>query len=592
MSDFQESKDLFQAWSHFMGTWLRKAPAQGDDAPLQWALFNDLGKMYQQAGERLLQEDPSKLLNQQLDFWKQQMAIFQNTLMRMGGAHAEPVVVAEKGDRRFESPEWDSHPWFDYLRQSYLLLHRTLSAAVEDIPGLDDKTQQRIRFFTRQWLSAMSPGNFPVTNPEVLKLTLETGGTNLVHGLQQLAEDLENSADSLNIRMTDRSAFRLGENIATTPGSVVYRHELFELIQYAPSTESVYQRPLLVVPPWINKYYVLDLRHDNSFVRYARDQGHTVFIVSWVNPGRQSRDWGIDFFMKNALLQALSEIKRITGEPEANVVGYCAGGILLALTLGAFAGVGEALPIHSATHLATLFDYHDAGDVGVFIDEVLVHALEQELDRQGVLDGRMLAVTFSMLRENDLYWNYFIQNYLKGERPIPFDMLYWNTDSTNVPAAVHKFFLRQLYINNRLKEPSSLTILDRPVDVSKVTTPAFIVATRQDHIAKWPGCYAATQLYKGPVEFVLGESGHVAGILNPPGGRYGHFRHSSFPVSAQEWFSQAEFSKESWWSAWSRWLEPHGGSKVPARTIQSALEPAPGRYVRVNAIEALLGQKT
>ncbi len=588
MTESVQVSDMYKVWAELMGTLVKKWPVVPAESTVQNALFKELSTAYQQATEQMVKENPVVMIDRQMEFWKQQMSIFQGTMLKMAGGDAPPVVHPEKGDRRFDAPEWSAFPLFDYLRQSYLLLNQTVNEAIQDIPGMDLKTQQRLRFFTRQWLSAVSPGNFPLTNPEVLKLTAESGGENLVRGMRQLVEDMENSADSLNIRMTDRSAFRLGENIAATPGRVVFRNALMELIQYSPSTDTVHKQPLLIVPPWINKFYVLDLRPDNSFVRFARDMGHTVFMISWVNPGRDSRHWGIETYMQEGLLQALQEVQRITGESQTNVVGYCAGGILLAITLGWLAARNETAGIHTATHLATLFDFTDAGDIGVFIDDLIVRELEHELDRQGVLDGRMLAVTFSILRENDLYWNYYIQNYLKGERPIPFDMLYWNTDSTNVPAAVHKFFLRQLYIENRLRQPAGLHLLGRDIDLSQVHTPAFMVATRQDHIARWNGCYAGTQQYGGEVEFVLGESGHVAGILNPPGGRYGHFRHYELPGTAEQWFSEAQYFQESWWMAWNRWIQPFAGEQVPARIPVAGADAAPGQYVRVTASQALL----
>lgn len=583
--------DFSQAWSDLIGGWTQHAtPAGGDDPQFQWTLLLKVMESYRQLADATVLEHPGQMIDQQIDFWRQHMAICQSTMMRMAGQETRAVIKPEKGDRRFEAPEWKESPWFDYLHQTYLLVNKSVKQAVDDVPGLDEKTHQRVRFFTRQLLSAMSPGNFLLSNPEVLRLTMESGGSNLLRGMQQFSEDMKNSADCLNVRMTDRSTFRLGENLATTPGKVVYRNAMFELIQYLPNTASVYKRPLLIVPPWINKFYVLDLRADNSFARFARDQGHTVFMISWANPGRASRMTGIDEYVTHAMLAALDAIRDLTGEPDANVMGYCAGGILLAITLAWLAARGESSRIASATHLTSLFDFSDAGDIGVYLDDFIVKALEQELDRQGVLDGRMLAVTFSMLRENDLYWNYFIQNYLKGERPIPFDMLFWNTDSTNVPASIHKFFLRQLYLDNLLREPGGVSVTGTPIDLQQVTTPAFILATQQDHIAKWQGCYAGTQLYRGPVEFILGESGHVAGVLNPPQGRYGHYRHTSLPSSAQTWFAEATLYPESWWLAWQRWIDPWVGDQVPARSPQKDLGDAPGSYVLVSATQALMGE--
>ncbi len=574
-------------WAEMMST-LAGGVLGMQDHPVRWPLLFETLDGYRQLFEKNYSQQPGTLLDQQMAFWQQHQALWQNLMLRMAGKDVPELVQASKGDRRFEASDWHENPWFSYLQQTYLLISRSVMQAVDAASGLDDKALQRLRFMTRQWLSAMAPSNFLWSNPEMLRLTAESGGQNLLRGLQQLVEDLQNSAESLNITMTDRSAFRVGENLATTPGKVVFRNELIELIQYAPRTSEVYARPLLIVPPWINKFYVLDLSEKQSLARWICEQGHTVFMISWVNPGRALHDKGIEDYMQQGLLAALDAIRAQTGVADANVLGYCAGGILLSITLAWLAARGEAGRIASATQLATLADFSDSGDIGVFIDETLLGALEGELDRQGVLDGRMLAVTFSILRENDLYWNYYIQNYLKGERPVPFDMLYWNTDSTNVPARVHKFFLRRLYTEDRLRQPGALQIAGQSIDLRQVKTPAFIYASLQDHIAKWPGCYASTQLYSGPVEFVLGESGHVAGVLNAPGGRYGHYRHHQLPSSSADWFAAAQYhAGASWWLPWAEWLAGHAGDKVAARAPLQDLGDAPGSYVRVSAAEAL-----
>ncbi len=574
-------------WAEMMST-LAGGVLGMQDHPVRWPLLFETLDGYRQLFEKNYSQQPGTLLDQQMAFWQQHQALWQNLMLRMAGKDVPELVQASKGDRRFEASDWHENPWFSYLQQTYLLISRSVMQAVDAASGLDDKALQRLRFMTRQWLSAMAPSNFLWSNPEMLRLTAESGGQNLLRGLQQLVEDLQNSAESLNITMTDRSAFRVGENLATTPGKVVFRNELIELIQYAPRTSEVYARPLLIVPPWINKFYVLDLSEKQSLARWICEQGHTVFMISWVNPGRALHDKGVEDYMQQGLLAALDAIRAQTGVADANVLGYCAGGILLSITLAWLAARGEAGRIASATQLATLADFSDSGDIGVFIDETLLGALEGELDRQGVLDGRMLAVTFSILRENDLYWNYYIQNYLKGERPVPFDMLYWNTDSTNVPARVHKFFLRRLYTEDRLRQPGALQIAGQSIDLRQVKTPAFIYASLQDHIAKWPGCYASTQLYSGPVEFVLGESGHVAGVLNAPGGRYGHYRHHQLPSSSADWFAAAQYhAGASWWLPWAEWLAGHAGDKVAARAPLQDLGDAPGSYVRVSAAEAL-----
>ncbi len=536
-------------------------------------------------------EHPGHLIDSQMQLWRGQMQLWQNTLLRLAGQPVAPVAQPDKGDQRFTDREWTDNPLFDFLKQSYLLTARGMIDSVNAVEGIDDKTRQRLLFFTRQWINAVAPSNFLMTNPEVLRLTLESGGQNLVRGLEQLAEDMEKSADTLNIRMTDTSAFRLGENIATTPGKVVFRNRMIELIQYTPTTETVHRRPLVLVPPWINKFYIADLREKNSFVRWAVEQGHTLFVISWVNPGRNYRDVRIDDYLLEGVIAALDQVQAITGERSANLIGYCVGGMLLALTVAWLQARGESDRIASATFWATIFDFSDPGDIGVFIDEQIVGAIEKELDRNGVFDGRMMAVAFSLLRENDLYWNYYVQNYLKGERPIPFDLLYWNSDCTNLPGATHKFLLREFYLGNKLRQPGALTVAGEKIDLSTVKTPSFVLATLQDHIAKWRTCYPSTQVLGGPVKFVLGESGHIAGVMNPPGGKYGYYVHDGYPANPDEWYAAAQKQNRSWWLEWQSWIAPFVGDEVPARMPGAngwpMLGDAPGSYVKVKAEEVL-----
>jgi polyhydroxyalkanoate synthase len=536
-------------------------------------------------------EHPGHLIERQMQLWRGQMQLWQNTLLRLAGQPVAPVAQPDKGDQRFTDREWSENPLFDFLKQSYLLTARGMIDSVNAVEGIDDKTRQRLLFFTRQWINAVAPSNFLMTNPEVLRLTLESGGQNLVRGLEQLAEDMEKSADTLNIRMTDTSAFRLGENIATTPGKVVFRNRMIELIQYTPTTETVNRRPLVLVPPWINKFYIADLREKNSFVRWAVAQGHTLFVISWVNPGRNYRDVRIDDYLLEGVIAALDQVQAITGERSANLIGYCVGGMLLALAVAWLQARGESERVASATFWATIFDFSDPGDIGVFIDEQIVGAIEKELDRNGVFDGRMMAVAFSLLRENDLYWNYYVQNYLKGERPIPFDLLYWNSDCTNLPAATHKFLLREFYLGNKLIQPGGVTVAGEKIDLSTVKTPSFVLATLQDHIAKWRSCYPATQVLGGPVKFVLGESGHIAGVMNPPGGKYGYYVQDGYAANPDEWYASARKQEQSWWLEWKAWVEPFAGDEVPARQPGAngwpLLGDAPGGYVKVKADDVL-----
>lgn len=540
-------------------------------------------------------KSPTVLLEQQMELWQQQSQLYQNTLMNASGNQTKPLITPEKGDKRFSDEEWSTNPVFDSLKQSYLLTVNSIMGTIDNTEGVDDKTRQRLSFFTRQWLNAVAPSNFLWSNPEVLRLTMESKGQNLVKGLAQLTEDMEKSSQMLSISMTDNDAFQIGENIATTPGKVVFRNRMFELIQYNPTTAKVNKRPLLIVPPWINKFYIMDLKEENSYIRWAVNEGHSVFVISWVNPTRDYKDVSMDTYMHEGLLAALDAIKDITGEPDANVIGYCIGGMLLALTLSWLTENKQADRIASASFWTTIFDFSDPGDLGVFIDERVVSALEQEEEAEGVLDGRVMGFAFSLLRENSLYWNYYVQNYLKGERPIPFDLLYWNSDCTNVTAALHSFVLRELYLDNKMIEKGKLVFDGVKIDLSTVTTPSYVVATVQDHIAKWKGSYQSTQVLGGDVTFVLGESGHIAGIINPPTGKYGFYTHDDYALDADEWYAKAEKQDRSWWLHWEEWIKQHSADKVTAREpgIDYTGKPwqvlcdAPGEYVHVRADEAL-----
>ncbi|HBH34653.1 class I poly(R)-hydroxyalkanoic acid synthase [Psychrobacter sanguinis] len=549
----------------------------------------------QQFTTAAITNSPATLMANQIQLYQQQMQLLQNSLMTAIGAEKEPLIQPEKGDKRFNDKAWSDRVFFDYIKQSYLLSSNSILDTVEATEGIDNKTRQRLSFFTRQWLNAIAPSNFLLTNPEVLRITKETKGKNLLRGLKQLAEDLEKSAHLLTIRMTDDNAFILGENIAATPGKVVYRNRMFELIQYTPTTELVNKRPFLIVPPWINKFYIVDLKQEKSYIRWALNEGHSVFIISWINPDQSYKQAGMETYMHEGLLTALTTIEKITGEPDANVIGYCIGGMLLALTLSWLAENNQSQRIASATFWTTMFDFSDPGDLGVFIDENIVKALEQEGEKKGVFDGRLMGIAFSLLRENSLYWNYYIQNYLKGERPTPFDLLYWNSDCTNVTAALHRFVLRELYLGNKLIQKGVLQFDNINIDLSKVTTPTYVVAALQDHIVKWKGSYQSTQVLGGDVTFVLAESGHVAGIINPPTGKYGFYTHHVNVSDPDQWFELAQKQDRSWWLHWGEWISNYSSDKVPARqpgmdnhgNEWSVLCDAPGEYVRIKAAEAL-----
>ena len=530
--------------------------------------------------------DPAKLVQAQMALWNDYLTLWQRTAERMMGKPAEPVIEAAPDDRRFRDREWSDNAVFDYIKQSYLLTARFIQGAVKETGGLDEHTGRKVDFYTRQFVDAMAPSNFVMTNPEVLRATIDSGGENLVKGLEHMLDDLERGKGRLAISMTDMAAFKIGENVATTPGKVIFQNELIQLIQYAPATATVKRRPLLIIPPWINKFYVLDLRPENSFIRWAVSQGHTVFVISWINPDQRLNAKSFDDYMKEGPLAALDAMAAATGEKEANIIGYCLGGTLLSATL-AYMTAKRDRRVKSATYFVTMVDFAEAGELSVFIDEEQIHALEERMEKKGYLEARDMHATFNMLRANDLIWSFVVNNYLLGKSPLPFDLLYWNADSTRMPAAMHSFYLRRMYQENLLSKPGGITLNGVKIDLRKVKTPAFILSTREDHIAPWRSTYAATQLYTGPVKFVLSASGHIAGVVNPPGSKYGHWQNDQNPPSPDDWLATAQAHEGSWWPVWEEWISQYAGGEVPARQPGDGqlkpLEDAPGSYVKVRA---------
>ncbi len=528
--------------------------------------------------------DPAKVMRAQMSLWNDYVEILKNAT----GGGEKPVITPDKGDKRFKDPEWSENEIFSFIKQSYLLTSRWMQSTIREIDGLDDKTAEKANFYTRQFVNAMSPGNFVMTNPQVLRTTVETRGENLVRGLKNLLEDLERGKGKLAIRTNDTSAFTVGENIALTRGKVIFRNDMMELIQYSPGTETVRKRPLLIVPPWINKFYILDMREENSLIKWAVDQGNTVFVISWVNPGRELADKSFEDYMLEGPMAALDAIENATGEKRVNAVGYCIGGTLLAATL-AYMAARKDNRIGSATFLTAMTDFHDPGELGVFIDEEQISKLEEKMNERGYLDDTEMADTFSMLRENDMIWSFVINNYLLGKEPLPFDLLYWNSDSTRMPAAMHSFYLRNMYMENKLVEPGGITLDGVPIDLSKIRIPTYILSTREDHIAPWKSTYAATRIYSGPVRFVLSASGHIAGVVNPPvKNKYCYWINDKKPQDPQDWLDGAKCHDGSWWNDWDKWLKKHvGGKNVPARIPGDgklkAMEDAPGTYVKVRS---------
>ncbi|MBK1661355.1 PHA/PHB synthase family protein [Paracraurococcus ruber] len=560
----------------------RQAESEASPDPL------NIGTAFFEMTTRLM-TNPARLVQAQVGFWQDYLTLWQNTARRMLGEAPAPVIAEDPRDRRFKDQAWRENEVFDFIRQSYLLSARFFQTVVTDVDGLDPKAAQKVDFYTRQFVDAMSPSNFLLTNPEVLRRTAETGGENLLKGLSHLLADLERGKGRLRIRMTDDSKFRVGENIAVTPGKVVYQNDLMQLIQYAPTTATVLQRPLLILPPWINKFYILDLRPRNSFIRWAVDQGHTVFVVSWVNPDARLAEKGFEDYMQEGIYDALTAIEQATGETQVNAIGYCLGGTLLATTLAHMA-LRRDSRIRSATYFVTMTDFEEAGELGVFIDEEQLHSLEERMQQRGFLEGREMATTFNMLRANDLIWSFVVNNYLLGQEPFPFDLLYWNDDSTRMPARMHSFYLRRMYQQNDLVKPGGIELLGQPIDLRKIKVPSYLVSTREDHIAPWQSTYRATQVYRGPVRFVLAASGHIAGVVNPPGsGKYSHWVNESLPPDPEAWFKGATELAGSWWPDWQRWVASLDKAQVPARVPGDGkltpIEDAPGSYVKVIATD-------
>ena len=570
----EQSRRIVQAFAE------RQADGPREFNPLEPAVIS---KAYQELWQQML-TNPARLVEAQVSLWQDYAKLWENTARRMAGEEVGPTVTPAAGDRRFTDDAWSENPLYDHIKQSYLLASKFMLSTVRETDGLDPHTAQKVDFYTRQFVDALAPTNFATTNPEVARRTVETGGENLVQGLSNMLEDLERGQGRLRIRMTDLEKFKLGENVAVTPGKVVYENDLMQLLQYSPTTETVRTRPLLVIPPWINKYYILDLRPKNSFIRWAVDQGHTVFVISWVNPDERLAEKSMDDYLLEGPVAALDAIGQATGEDRVNAIGYCLGGTLLAATL-AWLKARERDAIASATFFTTMVDFEEPGELGVFIDEEQLALVEESMQEKGYFDGAKMAEAFNLLRANDLVWSFVINNYLMGKDPFPFDLLYWNSDSTRMPRAMHSAYLRDMYQHNRLREPGGISLDGVPIDLTTIDLPIYILSTREDHIAPWRSTYAATRLYRGPVRFVLAMSGHIAGVVNPPdANKYGHFTGELAPTP-DAWLESATAHDGSWWPDWDAWVSGHGGgeteSREPGAGALPVIEDAPGRYVKV-----------
>ena len=529
--------------------------------------------------------DPQRAVELQTRLGKAYLDLWAAAAKRLSGQESSPVVAATPADKRFADPEWSSNQFYDFLKQGYLLTTQWANQLVSDASGLDAHTRQKAEFYVRQIGNALSPSNFILTNPELLRETVTSNADNLVRGMKMLAEDIEAGGGHLRIRQSDSSMFEVGRNLATTPGKVIFQNDLMQLIQYAPSTPNVLKRPVLIVPPWINKFYVLDLTPEKSFIKWCVDQGVTVFCISWVNPDSHLAQKTFEDYMRQGPVAALDAIQKVTGEDRVHTIGYCVGGTLLSVTLAAMAAWRDER-IMSATLFAAQVDFTFAGDLKVFVDEKQVEALEQRMTERGYLEGRKMATVFNLMRSNDLIWPYVINNYLKGKAPFPFDLLYWNSDATRMPAANHAFYVRSCYLENRLAQ-GKMTISNTPIDLKSVKVPIYNLATREDHIAPPKSVLLGSKFFGGPVRFVLAGSGHIAGVVNPPDRKKYQYWTGPRPRSADldKWLAKATEHPGSWWPDWLAWLKDQDATEVPAREpgggVLTPIEDAPGSYVRL-----------
>ncbi len=580
MNAYQKSQPLFMEMAEKYGA----AMSQNPPEPLNPDPMNVMPDAIELMTAMV--SNPMKYGAMQLQLAQNQMDLWKASCEKFAGKDVTPIIEPEKGDRRFKDEAWSDSALFDFIKQYYLLASNFTKTLIDTTEGLTEQQKDKLQFIAKMFLDALSPSNFLITNPVVLNETIKTGGQNLIQGMQNLSQDLQRGKGELNISMTDTKAFKLGENIATTQGDVVFENDLLQLIQYKPTTEEVAKRPMLVIPPWINKYYILDLRPENSFVKWATDQGNTVFCISWVNPDASMGHKNFEDYVTGGLLEAMDAIKDITGEPDLNAVGYCLGGTLLTTTMAYLAEIKQDKRIASATFLTTLIDFEKSGDMKLFMGQNMSGELDSLLNKYNVFPASKMKQTFSLLRANDMIWSFAVNNYLMGKEPFPFDLLYWNDDATNLPAAMHRFYLKNMYQDNVLKNPGGITIDGVKIDVRKIKTPCYFLSTREDHIAPWEGTYAGTQLFASKdITFTLAASGHIAGVVNAPqNNKYCYWTSDDTPGLPEDWMEGAKEQAGSWWPHWNKWLINHNdGQKTTARSVKNSLEPAPGRYVRMSA---------
>lgn len=535
--------------------------------------------------------DPGTVMQRQFNLWGDYAKLMATMSRKMAGEEVTPAISPATGDKRFMHPAWNENPMLDFVKQSYLIFARWLETTIAQVEFEDEHEKKKAEFFTRQFIDAFAPSNFAMLNPEVIEATLESKGENLLKGLKNLLEDIDRGHGELAIRQADLEFFKLGENIATTPGKVVFQNEIFQLIQYTPSTESVAKTPMLIVPPWINKFYILDLQPQNSFIHWLVDQGRTVFVMSWVNPGPDLKNKTFEDYIKDGLFEALDAVKKATGEEKADTIGYCIGGTMLSTALALMAKK-EDHRVNSATFFTAQADFKESGDLLLFVDDEQLDAIEKQMDAAGgVLEGRAMATTFNMLRSNDLIWSFVIDNYLKGKDPARFDLLFWNSDATRMPKNVHLFYLREFYQRNRLAR-GEMVMDGETLDLSKVDIPIFMQAGETDHIAPHNSVYRTAKLFASGdndnVEYMLAGSGHIAGVVNHPDKhKYHHSTNEALPATLSDWKASATRHPGSWWPYWIEWLNKVSPGKTKARQPGdgglSVIEDAPGSYVKVKA---------
>ena len=572
---------LFDQGAKVFSTLAERSRSNGNGP---YSMSSEVGEAAKTLGEvaRVWVNDPGKLAAAQGELFQSYADLWGRSFRRFFGEEVEPVAEPEPGDNRFKDPDWSDKQFFDFWKQTYLISSRWAEDVTRNTEGVDEKTRKKAMFYLEQMLAALSPSNFAFTNPEVVRATLATNADNLVQGMTHFAQDLAQSDDVLRISQSDVGAFEVGRDLAVTPGKVVFQNDLIQLIQYAPTTEQVYERPLIIAPPWINKYYILDLKPEKSFVKWAVDQGFTVFMISWVNPGANLAQKTFEDYMQEGILAAVEAVNRQLGVHHVNALGYCVGGTLLASTLAYMAAKGDDR-VASASFLTAQVDFSDAGDLLIFIDDTQLKSLEEMMAEQGYLDGSRMATVFNMLRPRDLIWPYVVNNYLLGKKPFPFDLLFWNADSTRLPAANHAFYLREFYHENRLSK-GEMVLGGVKLDLSRITLPIYELFTREDHIAPALSVFSGSKLFSGPVRHVMAGSGHIAGVVNPPAKKKYQYWTGGPAATFEEWTAKATETAGSWWPDWTNWLAEHSGEKVPARDPSSGalkpIEDAPGSYVK------------